>query len=55
MTIPEQDYYAVENTVRLGVYPGRVISTHESHWAAVAEMIRLKPLPSLVPTNGEKA
>jgi hypothetical protein len=35
------DYYAVENTVRVGKYPGEVVSTHASHWDAVAETIRL--------------
>ena len=35
------DYYAVENTVCVGKYPGEVVSTHASHWEAVAETIRL--------------
>lgn len=35
------DYYAVSNDVRLGRYPGEVVSTHTSHWEAVQEMFRL--------------
>ena len=35
------DYYAVSNTVCLGRYPGKVVSTHATHWEAVQEMFRL--------------
>jgi len=35
------DYYAVSNTVCLGPYPGKAVSTHASHWEAVQEMFRL--------------
>jgi len=35
------DFYAVSNTVREGVYPGHVVSEHGSHWDAVAEMLQL--------------
>jgi hypothetical protein len=36
-----KDYYVVGNDIRVGVYPGRVVATFESHWAAVLEMIEL--------------
>ncbi len=35
------DYYAIANEVRLGRYPGELVSTHNSHWEAVQEMFRL--------------
>lgn len=35
------DYYAFSNEVRLGRYPGKVVSIHASHWDAVQEMFRL--------------
>jgi len=37
----EHDFYAVGNTVRDGAYPGRVVSEHESHWGAVAKLLRM--------------
>jgi hypothetical protein len=43
------DFYAVENTVRKGGYPGWVVSTHASHWDAVAETIRLATHPPPYP------
>lgn len=38
---PMTDYFAFSNEVRLGRYPGEVVSTHASHWEAVQEMFRL--------------
>lgn len=35
------DYYALSNEVRLGRYPGEVVSIHASHWEAVQAMFKL--------------
>lgn len=37
----QDDFYAVDRTVRTGSYPGTVVSSHPSHSAAVEEMFRL--------------
>lgn len=37
----QDDYYAIDRTVRTGPYPGTVVSSHPSLSAAVEEMLRL--------------
>jgi hypothetical protein len=39
------EFYAVENEVRQGRYPGRTVRACASHSAAVTEMLRLNVNP----------
>ena len=41
MTRQKCEFYAVENDVRKGRYPGKIVSRHGSHSDAVEEMLRL--------------
>lgn len=36
----DNDYFAYENELRVGRYPGRTVAKFNSHWEAVEAMLR---------------